>query len=406
MRVRLNVLCLGLLSLALAATGCFGPRTLPIAAFTWTHETAFDVLFDATASNGGDCVLVSWEWTFGDGEAGTGATVWHTYATPGDYTVELTVTNERGFRASERHTVHAIRELLVPEEFWTIQEAIDDAGTGDVVIVSPGLYWENFTFRGKAVCVRSVDPDDPGVVAGTVIEPGRSGGGWRVGPVVTFDSGEGSGSVLEGLTIRGVAGAGATNGNGALVRSASPTIRGNVFANHLAGSSGAALYLVDSDAIVADNLFYDNTCDPLQVGQPADAYGSNGGAIYVLCGSSAPDIFDNEFKNNTAIAGGAIYVGVENMGGGSAVARAEIHGNTFISNRATGQFSGKEPTTEVGGAIHARYETLVDLGPGDTNSYLDNKPDGHDVYYDDALIAGMHLRAQERGDVVQDGIGD
>jgi len=328
-------------------------------------------------------VLVSWEWTFGDGESGSGELVPHTFATPGDYTVELTVTDERGFTADKRHTVHAIRELLVPEEFWTIQEAIDDAGTGDIVIVSPGRYWENFTFRGKAVCVRSSAPDDPQIVASTIIEPGILAGGLRTGPVVTFDSGEGPDSVLEGLTIQGLQGAGATNGNGALVRSSSPTIRGNIFANHLAGSSGAALYLFDSAAFVVDNRFDDNTCDPLQVGEPLGAYGSNGGAIQVLCTSKAPTILDNEFHNNTAIAGGAIYVGVGSTGSGNAVARVKIQGNTFISNRATGNYSPHNQTTDVGGAIQAEYESLIDLGPGDTNSYSQNLP--HDVYYDYGL---------------------
>jgi len=338
------MLCPIMLAFMLAATGCFAPIKLPIAEFTWSHETVFDVLFDATSSDGGDSVVVSWEWTFGDGESSTGVTVRHTYTTPGDYTVELTVTDERGFKASKRHTVHAIRELLVPEEFWTIQEAIDDGGAGDIVIVSPGRYWENFTFRGKAVCVRSVAPNDPNIVASTIIEPGILAGG----------------------------------------------LRGNTFVNHLAGSSGAALYLVDSAAIVTDNQFDDNTCDPLQVGDPTSiwspgGYDSQGGAIKVLCTSKAPTILDNEFHNNTAIAGGAIYVAVGSTGSGNAVARVKIQGNTFISNRASGNYSPHNQTTDVGGAIQAEYESLIDLGPGDTNSYSQNLP--HDVYYDYGLAS-------------------
>jgi len=170
-------------------------------------------------------------------------------------------------------------------------------------------------------------------------------------------------------------------GNGAFIRSSSPTIRGNIFVNHLAGSSGAALYLVDSAAVVENNRFDDNTCDPLRVGTPeTKGYDSEGGAILVLCTSKAPTIANNGFHNNTAIAGGAIYVAVGSIGSENAVARAEIQGNTFISNRATGKYSPSNQTTDVGGAIQAEYESLIDLGPHDTNSYQNNLP--KDIYYD------------------------
>jgi len=62
------------------------------------------------------------------------------------------------------------------------------------------------------------------------------------------------------------------------------------------------------------------------------------------------------------------------------VARAEIQGNTFISNRATGKYAPANQTTDVGGAIQAEYEALIDLGPHDTNLYHNNLP--KDIYYD------------------------
>lgn len=373
-----------MLLFTLFSAGCLGPAVLPKAEFTWTHETAFDVLFEATVSTGGDAALVSWEWTFGDGESASGEVVCHMFAAPDDYTVELTVTNEQGFRATKRHTVHAVRELLVPEDYWTIQEAVDDAGPGDVIIVSPGRYWENFSFRGKAICVRSIAPYDPNIVATTVIEPGMLAGGLRTGPVVTFDSGEGADSVLEGLTIQGLERAGAMYGNGVLVRSSSPTIRGNIFVNHVAGSSGAALYVVDSSAVVENNRFDNNTCDPLKVGLPNSDYDSKGGAIMVLCTSKAPTIVNNGFHNNTAIAGGAIYVASGSIWSGNAVARTEIQDNTFISNRATGKYSPSNQTTDVGGAIQAEYKSLIDLGPHDTNSHHNNLP--KNIHYDYASV--------------------
>jgi PKD repeat protein len=59
--------------------------------FTGTPTTGnapLAVAFTSTSTPGG----TSYAWTFGDGNTGTGATVNHTYAASGSYTVSLTVT--------------------------------------------------------------------------------------------------------------------------------------------------------------------------------------------------------------------------------------------------------------------------------------------------------------------------
>ena len=55
--------------------------------------------FDGSGSADYDGPIVSYAWTFGDGTAGSGATVVHTYATPGIYPVTLTVTDNEGATA-------------------------------------------------------------------------------------------------------------------------------------------------------------------------------------------------------------------------------------------------------------------------------------------------------------------
>ena len=75
--------------------------------------------------------------------------------------------------------------INVPGDEPTIQAGINAAVNGDVVIVAQGEYFENIDFNGKAITVRSTDPNDPVVVMATIINGGGSG------TVVTCNSGEG-----------------------------------------------------------------------------------------------------------------------------------------------------------------------------------------------------------------------
>jgi PKD repeat protein/WD40 repeat protein len=56
--------------------------------------------FDGSASTDSDGTVIDYAWDFGDGSTATGAQAQHGYATPGTYTVTLTVTDEDGAPAS------------------------------------------------------------------------------------------------------------------------------------------------------------------------------------------------------------------------------------------------------------------------------------------------------------------
>ena len=67
------------------------------------------------------------------------------------------------------------RPLEVPsEDYPTIQSAINAASNGDTVLVHTGTYTgignRDLDFHGKAITVRSENPDDPGKLALTIID--------------------------------------------------------------------------------------------------------------------------------------------------------------------------------------------------------------------------------------------
>ncbi len=76
-----------------------------------------------------------------------------------------------------------------------IRHAVQDADDGDTIVVPPGRYRETVDFADKNVTVRSEDPNDPMVVAATVIA-----GNIRS---VVFANGQGRDCVLAGLTLTG-----------------------------------------------------------------------------------------------------------------------------------------------------------------------------------------------------------
>jgi hypothetical protein len=105
----------------------------------------------------------------------------------------------------------------------TIQAAINAAASGDTVIVAQGTYYEQVSFNGRNITVRSTDPTSAEVVATTVINGGGSWETWESGLAVTFASGETAAAVLDGFTVTTVAGSGIRCTN-----ASSPSIRRNV----------------------------------------------------------------------------------------------------------------------------------------------------------------------------------
>lgn len=80
-------------------------------------------------------------------------------------------------------------------DFSTIQAAINNANNGDTITVAEGTYFENINFNGKNIFLRSTEPDDPNVVANTIID------GSDVTSVVTFSGSENASCRISGFTI-------------------------------------------------------------------------------------------------------------------------------------------------------------------------------------------------------------
>jgi carboxypeptidase T len=94
---------------------------------------------------------------------------------------------------------NGIENLATGQTYSNIQLAINYANDGDEIVVNPGVYHENISFVDKNLTLRSIDPNDPNVVAATVINIEDL----YQGPVITMSGSRNGGCLLDGLTITG-----------------------------------------------------------------------------------------------------------------------------------------------------------------------------------------------------------
>lgn len=224
--------------------------------------------------------------------------------------------------------------IHVPVDQPGIQAAIDAAAAGDVIAVAAGVYRESLDFRGKAVTVVGRGPD-------TVVDAGGAG------TVVRFASGEGNGSILDSLLLRG---GDANLGGGIYVRDASPTIVRNVILDNRAVAGGSGIFV---DGAAAAPLLYNNLiaynqssggdphsleivggAGPIVVNNTIVRGDSNG---IIVRGPSAPRIVNNIIAFNGSLDSGARGRGICDFSVGG---RAVIAFNDFRRNRVAALLRG------------------------------------------------------------------
>lgn len=226
----------------------------------------------------------------------------------------------------------------VPDDFPSIQTAIDGAADGDLIMIAPGEWSESIDTLGKSITIQG-----DGTASEVVL---RSPDGDSVlfldlpGVVTTFRDLTFTGGVAD-TTIR--------------IDDASPTFERCIFRDNLRGAvsdygscgqtsgvtivdslfidnqnvNAAGIYLSNSNSVLEGCTFIDNVA----VGQ-GSPFVSAGAAVYVNnwdCGINSFAIRDCDFSGNSAVWGGGLYAqGVFP----SAATDLIVDGCRFIDNSA------------------------------------------------------------------------
>lgn len=217
----------------------------------------------------------------------------------------------------------------------SIQAAIAASANGDTVVVKGGEYYENIDFLGKAITVRS----ELGLGSVTLI-----GGMVLMGPdvpftgsVVTFASGEGPTSILQGFIITGGT---SDYGGGIYIAESSPTIRSCTITGNQA-ETGGGVYLWGS---------WQATFVGCTISENFAFWGGGMASDW-----SAPVLDGCAFQDNVAIGGGG---GMALAGYPEYESEATLVNCSFTDNAVLGGFQD----VDAGGGILVgdTFTTLTD----------------------------------------------
>lgn len=231
------------------------------------------------------------------------------------------------------------RLLLVPEQFSTIQDAVDQALNGDVVLVSDGVYSgdgnTDIVFHGKSVIVRGENGPENCII---------DADGYQTAFFIQHL--ETTNARIEGLTVMNawITGIGCSR--------SSPTIRNCIIKNNGPISSGI-LCTNRANPLIENCLIKDNIAQ------------FDGGGIRIE-GQSSPTIINCEITNNFAADfGGGIFVSggsttilhssiihnhaIDGGGGIYFINNSANLSNCTISGNSTGEIS--VPLSGIGGGV-------------------------------------------------------
>lgn len=143
-----------------------------------------------------------------------------------------------------------VTTIYVPQDYPTIQAAIDAAQDGETIVVAPGVYTENILISGKSITLASqyIENSDPNFIDQTIID-----GGNAAAETILIETDAGPATTVLGFTIR--------NGSDGIHARA----KANFYNNRFIANGDGIDYENNSGGECFDNVFEFNSDDGIDL---------------------------------------------------------------------------------------------------------------------------------------------
>lgn len=142
-----------------------------------------------------------------------------------------------------------VRNITQGKSYQQIQPAVNEAQNGDTIVVDEGIYYEHLNIGGKRITLRSTDPDNPAVVANTIIDGDSEDSQDIITIAYNWPDGD-QVCTIRGLTLRNTG----TSASGVYCDYAAPVITRCILDNCYRG-----VYAVNSSALTIEDCVVQNS---------------------------------------------------------------------------------------------------------------------------------------------------
>ena len=212
--------------------------------------------------------------------------------------------------------------FYIPNDYNSIQSGINNASSGDTIIVNPGIYFENITIDNKVLFIMSANGPDSTIIDGS---PNYT-------PVISFNNIMESPIEISGFTIQNGTGEFIENssfGGGILSKNSVSRLTGLIIKNNTAFAGGGICYysqnLINDISFISNSIINNNLASEgggiFAVNHNININGTNienngmdlfgsGGGIQILLSNIS--ISHTNISNNETRFGGGIYISNSN----------------------------------------------------------------------------------------------
>ena len=207
--------------------------------------------------------------------------------------------------------------LIVPDNYSSIQEAINLSSSGDTVKVNPGIYYENLIINEKFLLIKSIGSNEETIIDGNY-----------QAPVITCNNIIDGQMIIDGFTIKNGVGEninGSSFGGGILSKKSKLFLKNLVITNNSAFAGGGICFystdLFTFNSMITNVLIQNNSASegggifcvnhPIIIENSTilsngmDLYGSGGGIQALL---SEVELKNVSIVDNQTKFGGGVYI--------------------------------------------------------------------------------------------------